>query len=75
MQSLSSTKIFAITNFLHNLLKKKIPGGKFFQAFNLNPLLKLLSYPMLTNNLPHKICCECCKIAVNVTFLLFNLKE
>ena len=60
MQSLSSTKIFAITNFLHNLLKKKIPGGKFFQAFNLNPLLKLLSCPPVTvsNNLSPKICYE-----------------
>ena len=63
MQSLSSTKIFAITNFFHNPLEKKILGGKLFQAFNLNPLLKLLSYPMVTtcNNLPHKICCKCCK--------------
>ena len=77
MQSLSSTKIFAITNFLHNLLKKKIPGGKFFQAFNLNPLLKLLSYPMVTtcNNLSYKICCECCKNVIKITYLLFNLKE
>ena len=66
MQSLSSTKIFAIANFLHNPLKKKILGGKLFQAFNLNPLLKLLSYLMVTtcNNLPHKICCEYCKNVV-----------
>ena len=77
MQSLSSTKIFAKTNFFHNPLKKKILGGKLFQAFNLNPLLKLLSYPMVTtcNNLPQKICCECCKNVIKITYLLFNLKE
>ena len=78
MQSLSSTKIFAITNFFHKpLKKKKILGGKLFQAFNLNPLLKLLSYPMVTtcNNLPHKIYCEYCKNVIKITYLLFNLKE
>ena len=48
---------------------QKILVGRLLQVLNLNPPLKLLSYPLVivSNNLPHKICCE---NVVDITFLL-----
>ena len=64
----SNLKIMRNTTSI--IFSQQILVGSLLQVFNLNPILKLLSYPLVraSNNLPHKICY---KNIVNIAFLIY----